>query len=105
MKTVKAKAKIKVKRRRFLVIIRRTATGYSADAPDVLGCVAAAKTVNATRRLMTEALTLHFELMHESGEAIPEPRPTFELAVDEFSEEDFCTWVVVNVPEAASRKR
>ncbi len=105
MKTAKAKPKIKVERRRFLVIIRRTATGYSADAPDVVGCVAAGKTVNATRRLMAEALTLHFELMHESGESIPKPRPTFELAVDEFSEGEFCTWVEVNVPEATTRKR
>jgi predicted RNase H-like HicB family nuclease len=83
----------------YAVIIRKTATGYSADAPDVLGCIAAAKTLNGTRRLMAEALYYHFEMMKESGEKIPMPRPIIEFSEDEADEETFCTWIKVKKPK------
>ena len=57
---------MKVRPVRYLVIIRPTRTGYSADAPDVPGCVAAGKTVEKTRAAMAKALSMHLELMQES---------------------------------------
>jgi predicted RNase H-like HicB family nuclease len=58
----------------YLIVIGRTATGYSAHCPDVLGCAAAGKTVEAVVAKMKEALELHFEGMVEDGDAIPKPR-------------------------------
>ena len=88
-------------------MIRSTATGYSVDVPDVPGCVAAAKTVTGARRLITEALTFHFELMEESGESIPLPRTSIEIEIDPSTDEEFCTWVDVEKPKltAAQRRR
>jgi predicted RNase H-like HicB family nuclease len=79
-------------------MIRRTATGYSVDVPDVPGCVAAAKTINGARRLITQALTYHLELLAESSESIPLPRPSIEFEIDRSSDEEFCTWVEVAAP-------
>ena len=85
-------------------MIRKTATGYSVDVPDVQGCIAVARTIRGARRLITEALTLHLELMRESGEQIPKPRHSIEFEVDESSDEEFCTWVEVDVPELLRTK-
>ena len=84
---------------RYLVMIRRTSTGYSVDVPDLPGCVAGAKTVTTARRLIGEAIPLHLETMQQAGERIPVPRQSIEFAVDPASEEEFCTWVEVKVPE------
>jgi predicted RNase H-like HicB family nuclease len=87
---------------RYLVMIRRTPTGYSVDVPDLPGCVAVAKTVKAAQRLIAEAIALHLELMQQSGECIRTPRQSIEFAVDDSSDEEFCTWVEVKAPEAVS---
>jgi len=87
---------------KYAVIIRKTPTGYSADAPDMLGCVAAARTLSGTRRLMAEALFYHLEMMQESGEKVPKPRPVIEFSDDEADEESFCTWVKVKRPRTRS---
>jgi predicted RNase H-like HicB family nuclease len=57
----------------YLVVIGRTATGYSAHCPDVLGCAAVGKTVERVLANMKKALELHFEGMTEDGEPIPRP--------------------------------
>jgi predicted RNase H-like HicB family nuclease len=80
---------------RFLVMVRRTATGYSVDVPDLPGCVATGKTVETALRRIREAMRMHLELMKESGEPIPTPRKRIEFAIDEQSGEELCTWVDV----------
>jgi predicted RNase H-like HicB family nuclease len=57
----------------YLIVIGRTATGYSAHCPDVLGCAAVGKTVEAVVTNMKKALALHFESMVEDGDPIPKP--------------------------------
>ncbi|HYT89079.1 MAG TPA: type II toxin-antitoxin system HicB family antitoxin [Gemmataceae bacterium] len=83
---------------RYLVFLRRTATGYSVDVPDLPGCVAAAGTLKTARRLIAEAIGLHLDLMQQSGEALPAPRQSIEFTVDETAEEELCTWVEVKDP-------
>ena len=102
MKRRKRRPKKESEPLRYLVFIRRTATGYSLDVPDLPGCVAVAKTVNTARRLIAEAIGYHLELMQENGEAIPQPRQSIKFSGDETSEEEFCTWVVVKTPEPVS---
>ena len=59
---------------RYLVVIEHTEqTGYSAWAPDLPGCVAAAETREECEQLMREAIGLHLAGMRQDGEPIPEP--------------------------------
>ena len=81
---------------RYVVVIRRTGTGYSVDVPDLPGCVATGTTVEQARQMIAEAIEMHLELMQQSGESLPAPTTTFELAVDEEADEELCTWVEVD---------
>jgi len=87
---------------RFIVMIRRTRTGYSVDVPDLPGCVATGLTVEHARQQIAEALEGHLEVMRESGETIPMPNSQMEFAVDEEMDEEFCTWVDAEVTETVS---
>ena len=57
----------------YTVIIEKTRTGYSAYVPDLPGCVAAARTTAAVRKLIAEAIELHVEDMRERGQKVPKP--------------------------------
>lgn len=59
--------------KKYIVVMEPTATGYSAYAPDLPGCVAAADTLEETETLMREAITEHVELLRERGERVPQP--------------------------------
>jgi predicted RNase H-like HicB family nuclease len=87
---------------RYLVVIRRTTTGYSADVPDLQGCVATGTTVEHTRQMIAGAIEMHLELMRRSGEQISEPAHSMEFTVDDSSAEELCTWVEADLPEVMS---
>jgi predicted RNase H-like HicB family nuclease len=87
---------------RYLVMIRRTNTGYSVDVPDLPGCVATGTSVENAREMIAEAIDMHLELMQQSGELIPVPSTTYEFAVDDDSPEELCTWVEVESPQLAA---
>jgi predicted RNase H-like HicB family nuclease len=57
----------------YLVIIERTADGYSAYVPDLPGCITVGDTPEETKRYMAEAIRLHLEGMREDGLEIPPP--------------------------------
>jgi predicted RNase H-like HicB family nuclease len=57
----------------YLIVIGRTATGYNAHCPDVPGCAAVGKTVEAVAANMKKALEFHFEGLVQDGEPIPKP--------------------------------
>jgi predicted RNase H-like HicB family nuclease len=58
---------------KYVVLIEKTDTGYSAHVPDLPGCVAAGKTYEETVQLMNEAISFHLAGMRLHGETIPEP--------------------------------
>jgi len=58
---------------RFAILIEKTATGYSAHAPDLPGCVVAGETLEETVDLIREAIAFHLEGMRLHGEPPPEP--------------------------------
>ncbi len=58
---------------KFVALIAKTGTGYSAHLPDLPGCIAAAGTFEETRELIQEAAAFHLEGMVEDSEQIPEP--------------------------------
>jgi predicted RNase H-like HicB family nuclease len=59
--------------KKYIVVMEPTATGYSAYAPDLPGCVAAADTLEETEALMREAIAEHVGLLRERGERVPQP--------------------------------
>lgn len=60
--------------RKYLVIIERTESGYSAFCPDLPGCIATAKSKPAIVRAMRTAMEFHLEGMKEEGLKAPRSR-------------------------------
>jgi len=58
---------------KYLVIIEKTKTGFSAFSPDLPGCVATGATRQETEKNMKDAIAFHLEGMHEEGLEAPEP--------------------------------
>jgi predicted RNase H-like HicB family nuclease len=63
---------------KYVVIFEPTTTGYSAEVPDLPGCVAAGATLAETSELMRGAIRMHLAGMREDGEPILEPRTIAE---------------------------
>jgi predicted RNase H-like HicB family nuclease len=55
------------------VILEKGETGWGAYVPDLPGCVAVAKTLEETERLIEEAITMHIEALRADGDPVPEP--------------------------------
>jgi predicted RNase H-like HicB family nuclease len=59
---------------RYLVIVEKTKTGFSAFSPDLPGCVATGATKRQTEKNMKDAIAFHLDGMHQEGIKIPRPR-------------------------------
>lgn len=59
--------------KKYLVIVEKTATGFSAFSPDVPGCGSTGKTKEEVERNIQEAIEFHLEGLREEGYEIPEP--------------------------------
>ena len=57
---------------RFLIVIEKANSNYSAYCPDLPGCVATGKTREETERNMHEAVEMHVQGMIEDKMPIPE---------------------------------
>ncbi|MHB0855549.1 MAG: type II toxin-antitoxin system HicB family antitoxin [Rectinema subterraneum] len=57
----------------YLIIIEKTATGFSAYAPDLPGCIATGRTLDEVRARMREAIQFHLEGLAHEGLPIPQP--------------------------------
>jgi predicted RNase H-like HicB family nuclease len=64
---------------KYVVLIEKTKTGYSAAVPDLPGCVAAAKTYKGTLKLIHHAIVFHIEGMRLHGEQVPKPTTMSEV--------------------------
>lgn len=60
--------------KKYLVIIEKTKTGYSAYSPDVEGCIATGKTKTDVEKRIQEAIEFHIEGMTREGYETPEPK-------------------------------
>lgn len=58
---------------KYLIVVEKTKTGYSAYSPDMDGCIATGKTRTQAERLMREAIEFHLEGLREEGGRIPHP--------------------------------
>ncbi|HEX2094500.1 MAG TPA: type II toxin-antitoxin system HicB family antitoxin [Longimicrobiaceae bacterium] len=61
---------------KYLVVMERTRTGYSAYSPDLPGCVATGETRDEVEQNMREAIEFHLDGLREEGLPIPEPVTT-----------------------------
>jgi predicted RNase H-like HicB family nuclease len=61
---------------KYIAIIEKGPKSYGAYVPDLPGCVAAAKTSAAVRKLIREAIRIHIADLRERG--LPIPKPTTE---------------------------
>lgn len=61
---------------KYLVVIEKTLTGYSAYSPDLPGCIAAANTKDDVQREMHDAVAFHLDGLRLEGMPIPEPHST-----------------------------
>jgi predicted RNase H-like HicB family nuclease len=64
---------------RYLIVIERTATGYSAYCPDLPGCVGAAVSLEAAEREMREAVAFHIDGLRRDGLPLPEPSARYPV--------------------------
>ena len=58
---------------KYLIVIEKTHSGYSAYSPDVDGCIATGKTKNEVEKNMQEAIEFHLEGLAQENLEIPQP--------------------------------
>jgi predicted RNase H-like HicB family nuclease len=72
---------------RYLVVVERTGSGFSAFSPDLPGCVSTGRTREAVEANMREAIGFHIEGLRQEGYAVPEPssESTYIEVADSFA--------------------
>lgn len=63
---------------RFLVVVEKAGSNYSAYSPDLPGCIATGDTREDAERNMHEAMELHVRGLIEDGLPIPESESSAE---------------------------
>jgi predicted RNase H-like HicB family nuclease len=66
---------------RYLVVVEKAGSGFSAYSPDIPGCVATGATREEVEREMTAAIAFHLEGLQAEGLEIPAPN-AFSTYVD-----------------------
>ncbi|MBA3243109.1 MAG: type II toxin-antitoxin system HicB family antitoxin [Acidobacteria bacterium] len=59
--------------KKFLVIVEKTSTGFSAYSPDIPGCGSTGQTKEEVERNIQEALEFHLDGLRQEGYEVPEP--------------------------------
>jgi predicted RNase H-like HicB family nuclease len=60
--------------KKYLIVIEKTGTGYSAYSPDLPGCISTGATRDEVERNMQEAIAFHLEGLRQNGYEVPEPQ-------------------------------
>ena len=58
---------------KYLIVIEKSRTSYSAYSPDIPGCVSTGSTIEETEQNMREAIAFHLDGLKEEGYEIPTP--------------------------------
>jgi len=72
--------------KKYLIILEKTKTGFSAYSPDILGCVASGKTKKEAEQNIYEAIQFHLEGLQEDGLKLPENTTESEMLVFSLAE-------------------
>ncbi|MDZ4846028.1 MAG: type II toxin-antitoxin system HicB family antitoxin [Chitinophagales bacterium] len=66
---------------KYLVVIEKTKSGFSAYVPDLPGCIATGKTKKIVERNIYAAVKFHIEGLREEGLPIPKQATESEVFV------------------------
>ena len=66
---------------KYLIVVEKTDTGFSAYSPDLPGCIATAATREEVEQLMSEAMEFHLEGLRLEGND-PPPACSYSLYVE-----------------------
>jgi predicted RNase H-like HicB family nuclease len=58
---------------KYLIVIEKTKTGFSAYSPDLEGCIAAGNTRSSVEKAMRDAIKFHLEGPKAEGYKVPKP--------------------------------
>ena len=58
---------------KYLIILEKTKTGFSAFSPDLPGCVATGSARKQAEKNMKDAIAFHLEGMQQEGLEAPQP--------------------------------
>ncbi len=64
---------------KYLVVVEESENGFGAYVPDLLGCVAVAKSRVKVVDLIQETIEIHIEDLQKSGNTVPQPTSQGEL--------------------------
>jgi predicted RNase H-like HicB family nuclease len=59
---------------KFLIVVEKARTGYSAYSPDLPGCVASGPTRDRALSRMRSAIRLHLAGLRAQGRRVPAPK-------------------------------
>jgi predicted RNase H-like HicB family nuclease len=59
--------------KKYAIVVERAEGNFAAYVPDLPGCVATGETLEATEKLLREAIELHIAGMREDGLPVPPP--------------------------------
>ena len=58
---------------KYLIVLEKTGTGYSAYSPDLPGCVSTGATLDEVERNMHDAIDFHLDGLRKEGFPVPQP--------------------------------
>ena len=58
---------------KYLIVIEKTGTGFSAFSPDLDGCISTGNTRDEVEKNMKQAIEFHLDGLRKEGDTIPEP--------------------------------
>ncbi len=64
--------------KKYLIIVEKTDTGYSAFSPDVPGCGSTGETKEEVERNIQEAIAFHIRGLRAEGDRVPSPKSQVE---------------------------
>jgi len=60
--------------KKYLIVIEKSASGFSAYSPDLPGCVSTGRSQEEVEKNMRDAIAFHLDGLREEGQPVPEPQ-------------------------------
>jgi predicted RNase H-like HicB family nuclease len=60
--------------KKYLIVIEKTASEFSAYSPDLPGCVSIGHSQEEVEKNMRDAIAFHLDGLREEGQPVPEPQ-------------------------------
>jgi predicted RNase H-like HicB family nuclease len=60
--------------KKYLIVIEKAASGFSAYSPDLPGCISTGYSREEVEKNMGEAIAFHLDGLREDGQPVPEPQ-------------------------------